>query len=288
MPGQAEHRLAADHRNDRGFTGFHRDSVHQHSRLAQGRYGLPRVVARSDRASARQHHHVAACKGPAQRGEQAVEVVSNDPGHLGPPACRTHGRAERERVHVAHLAGLRHVSYVYQLVSSRHNSYSGADGHVYLYDAHGGQRCDVVFAQRATARQQQCAAGHVFVMSHDVFTRGNGAQHGDGGTVHPLRVLHHDNGVGPLRDHRSCGDFDARVLCQYHVRSLAHGHLARDLDQCRQRLRRAEGVGSAQGIAVHRGACEPRQVGRTQHVMREASAYGVYKTDALNCARPLG
>ena len=63
--------------------------------------------------------------------------------------------------------------------------------------------------------------------------------------------------------------------------AFAHSDLALELQNSRDRVGAAEGVGRAHGIAVHRGTVKVRHILRCRDVLRKDAAQGMLKRDKL-------
>lgn len=95
-----------------------------------------------------------------------------------------------------------------------------------------------------------------------------------------VRELIRHDGVGTVRRGRARHNADAFALAHGGARQLPGLHLPDDFQRDRRRLRRALRVHRPDGVAVHRGVGQRRNVERRMDVLRERQAVGVEKRNA--------
>ena len=142
--------------------------------------------------------------------------------------------------------------------------------------ATGGRECDVLRPEARPGAERRAAAGDVLAGPPTIGARHESFGQDDAAVVDP-DVLLHDDGVGP-RGHRRPGE-DAHGRARTGIaRRMAGRHASAD---GQARLAAGREIGRAQGVAVHRGVVEGRQIEGRDHIVREDPAVRIRERDCL-------
>ena len=112
----------------------------------------------------------------------------------------------------------------------------------------------------------------VIAAEDEVQTGCAGLENADGAVAVILGIFDHDHAVRASGDGPAGGDIGAGAARKRKRGLLAHLHLADEVEDGRNRVGTAEGIGCAKGIAVHGGAVKIRHVFVCADVLREHAA----------------
>ena len=144
-----------------------------------------------------------------------------------------------------------------------------------------GQHRDVLGSQRRAGDDRGLPGRHVLVGAHDPLSGRDRPDDLDRARHRLLGVLDHHHGVGAVRERAAGRDRDGAVDGHGELGGRAHGHAAGQGEVRRDRLRGAEGVLGADGVAVDAGAVKARQRLAGEDVGGGDAAGGVVQRDGL-------
>ena len=247
-------------------------------RIGQAFQGRDGKIARAHRTAAREQQHVHIGQVFPQSNSNGFQVVGHNAqqARLG-PGFAADGR-QGVAVHVAHLAGPGIGADRNDLVAGGKDAHPGPGAHAHASRAAGGQQSDFLRAEQNAGSERRAALTRVVAAPQHMRARSHGPPDfhqglpilavGQFGTV-----LHHDHGVGPVRQRAAGDDGRASARLQTEVGRAVHGDAAREGQIDRIALGRAENVRRLHGIAVHAGAAGQGHVVPGNDVRRQHPAF---------------
>ena len=127
-------------------------------------------------------------------------------------------------------------------------------------DAQARQNPQVLGPENGAGLKNGVSRPNVVSLQDDILLGRDGAAHLDGLFIHGAAVFDHHHGIGPFRDHTARPDADGLARLDGRCGRLTHGHLSSQLQQSGEAVGCAERIAGADGVPVHGGPGEVRQV----------------------------
>ena len=246
---QAEHRLARDDPEGQGLGRPDRHLPPLHG--AQPVEHHLDVVEVAHAHAAARHQRVARGQAPLEHGRDGRFVVGDDAEVDRVAARLLRHRDERRPVGVADLARPQGTAVVDQLVAGGQDADAGPAEHRHTPVAQAGQHAEVAGPEHGEGLERDLARGEILTCGTDVVTWAGGLADHDEAVVVNRGVLHHHDGIGPLRDRCSRHDANGLSRADGAVRCPPRGQRGDDLQ-----ARSSRRVGSPYREPVHRGVVE--------------------------------
>ena len=200
--------------------------------------------------------------------------------------CFQHG-GEQRGIHIPHLAGSRRLVGRHQLVPGGDHAHLHPACHGHAYSSDGGQRADILGRQHPSGGEDLLAGEHVVPPEDQIHPRRAGLHDADGAVSVVFGVFEHHRTVGALGDRAAGGHIDAAVAGKREVCPLSHQHLPGQVQDRRDRVGTAEGIGCPAGVAIHSGAVEVRDIFLRRDRLGQHPAQRSRKGDGLRLPQRL-
>ena len=257
---QTQDRLTPDSGQDGRLAGADGHAVGQDFAVGERFQDLDGQVARADGAAAGDEDRVVVLQAVDQGRGEGLAPVRDQPQGLDPGPGLSGHAGQGVGIDVPDLAGPGRALHGHQFVAGGDDAAAGTAENPGLQATDGGHEAHVLRPDAPAGRQGHLPRSHVLAPQHDVLARRHGLADLHGGIPEHLGVLDHDHGVRAGRQASARGDAHALAGREGAADHLVDGRAAGELHIGGVAFAGAEGVRRPQGVAVHAGPVQGRDV----------------------------